>query len=126
MLFRSFLKQVATAVGDGAIAGYAAEKYIAESAMFENQIMGETPRIVCVYNAASADDRKVADDMEQYAQCHCGLQLIKADVYKSNGIAQRLNVCQTPCITYIKDNKVLGCVSCGDICTDAIDALIKG
>lgn len=34
-----FLKQVATAVGDGAIAGYAAEKYLAESEVFKNQIM---------------------------------------------------------------------------------------
>ncbi len=121
-----FLKQVATAVGDGAVAGYAAEKYIAESEMFENQIMGETPRIVCVYNAASADDRKVVETMEQYAQCHCDLQLIKADVYKSNGIAQRLDVSQTPCVTYIKGNKVVGCVSCGEINPDAVDALVKG
>ena len=30
-----FLKQVATAVGDGAIAGYAAEKYLAESEVFQ-------------------------------------------------------------------------------------------
>ena len=34
-----FLKQVATAVGDGAIAGVGAEKYIAESEVFENEIM---------------------------------------------------------------------------------------
>jgi len=87
--------------------------------------MGESPRIVCVYNAASADDRKVADELEQYAQCHCDLQLIKADVYKSNGIAQRLNVGQTPCVTYIKDNKVLGCITCGDICPSTIDDLVK-
>ena len=119
-----FLKQVATAVGDGAIAGYAAEKYIAESEMFENQIMGESPRIVYLYNAASAGDRDLLGTMEQYGQCHCGLQLIKADVYKSNGIAQRLNVAQTPCVAYIKDNKLVGYVSCGDICPTSIDALV--
>ncbi len=120
-----FLKQVATAVGDGAIAGYAAEKYIAESALFENQIMGESPRIVYVYNAASADDRELLAQMEKYEQCHCDLGFIKADVYKSNGIAQRLNVEQTPCVTYIKDNKIIGCVSCGDICPASIDKLVK-
>lgn len=119
-----FLKQVATAVGDGAISGYAAEKYIAESEMFENQIMGESPRIVYLYNAASAGDRELLGTMEQYGQCHCGLQLIKADVYKSNGIAQRLNVAQTPCVAYIKDNKLVGCISCGDICPTSIDALV--
>ncbi len=34
-----WLKQVATAVGDGAIAGFAAEKYIAESETFHEVIM---------------------------------------------------------------------------------------
>lgn len=120
-----FLKQVATAVGDGAIAGYAAEKYIAESEMFEKQVMGESPRIVYVYNASSAGDRELLSQMEQYEQCHCGLQLIKADVYKSNGIAQRLNVCETPCIAYIRNNRIVGCVSCGEICPESIDELVK-
>jgi len=119
-----FLKQVATAVGDGAIAGYAAEKYIAESEMFENQIMGETPRIVYLYNAASTNDRELLGVMEQYEQCHCGLQLIKADVYKSSGIAQRLNVEQTPCVAYIRDNQLVGCITCEDICSSSIDKLV--
>lgn len=120
-----FLKQVATAVGDGAIAGYAAEKYIAESEMFENQIMGESPRIVYVYNAATAGDRELLSMMEKYEQCHCGLQFIKADVYKSNGIAQRLNVSETPCVTYIRDNQIIGCVSCDAICPENIDTLVQ-
>ena len=119
-----FLKQVATAVGDGAIAGYAAEKYIAESETFNSQIMGATPRIVYVYNAASAGDREMLTEMEKYEQCHCDLKLIKADVYKSNGIAQRLNVAETPCVAYICDNKLVGCVSCADICATNIDALV--
>ena len=119
-----FLKQVATAVGDGAIAGYAAEKYIAESELFENQIMGETPRLVYVYNAASGADRDLLGVMEQYGQCHCDLPVLKADVYKSNGIAQRLNVTQTPCVAYIRDNQLVGCVNCGDICPTNIDALV--
>mgnify|MGYP000866516297 CR=1 FL=1 len=120
-----FLKQVATAVGDGAIAGYAVEKYLAESELFENQVMGETPRIVYVYNAASAGDRELLGMMEQYEQCHCDLKLIKADVYKSNGIAQRLNVAETPCVTYIRNNEVVGCVSCEKSCADAIDKLVN-
>ena len=56
--------------------------------MFENQIMGESPRIVYVYNAATAGDRELLSMMEKYEQCHCGLSFIKADVYKSNGIAR--------------------------------------
>lgn len=63
--------------------------------------------------------------MEQYEQCHCGLQFIKADVYKSNGIAQRLNVSETPCVTYIRDNQVIGCVSCNAISPDNMNALVQ-
>ncbi len=120
-----FLKQVATAVGDGAIAGYAAEKYIAESETFAHQIMGTDRRIVYVYNAASAEDRKMLTEMEEYGQCCCDLMLKKVDVYKSNGIAQRLGVDQVPCVAYIRDNQVIGCVSCGDINTESINELVK-
>ena len=70
-----YLKQVATAAGDGAIAGYAAEKYIAESETFEHQIMGEDRRIVYVYNAASAEDRALLAEMEQYGRNCCDLML---------------------------------------------------
>ena len=120
-----FLKQVATAVGDGAIAGYAAEKYIAESETFEHQIMGNDRRIVYVYNAANAEDRKMLSEMEKYGQCCCDLMLKKVDVYKSNGIAQRLGVEQVPCVAYIRDNKVIGCVSCGEINAENIDKLVE-
>ena len=119
-----FLKQVATAVGDGAIAGYAAEKYIAESEMFNNQVMGEDTRLIYVYNAAVAGDREVLAEMEKYGQDHCELKLIKADVYKSNGIAQRLNVAETPCVAVVSGNKVVGYLSCDSICCDAIDKLV--
>jgi thioredoxin reductase (NADPH) len=119
-----FLRQVATAVGDGAIAGYAAEKYIAESEMFENQVMGESPRLVYVYNAANAEDREMLGEMEKYGQAHDGLRLIKADVYKSAGIAQRLNVPETPCVAVISENKILGYLSCKDISCEALDLLV--
>ena len=53
-----FLKQVATAVGDGAIAGYAAEKYLAESEVFENQIMdASVPGVVYIWNAVDTASR---------------------------------------------------------------------
>ena len=87
--------------------------------------MGQSPRIVYLYNAASGTDRELLSVMEQYGQCHCDLQLIKADVYKSNGIAQRLNVTETPCVAYIRDNQLVGCVNCGNISPTAIDTLVK-
>ena len=70
-----FLKQVATAVGDGAIAGYAAEKYLAESEVFENQIMdASVPGVVYIWNAvdtASRDLLPVSDDFEKEHGSNC-------------------------------------------------------
>ncbi|MEA4899774.1 FAD-dependent oxidoreductase [Bacillota bacterium Meth-B3] len=121
-----FLKQVATAVGDGAIAGYAAEKYIAESEMFAGQVMGESPRVAYVYNAANAGDRELLCEVERYAQEHEDIGLIKVDVYKSSGIAQRLGVTDTPCLVYIKGNSVRGNLAGEAIRAAGIDALVAG
>jgi thioredoxin reductase (NADPH) len=119
------LRQLATAVGDGAIAGYAAEKYIAQSELFHNQIMGESPRIIYVYNAASADDRELLGEMEQYMRSRCDLLFVKADVYKTDGIAKWLKVSETPCVVYIQDRSIVGCVTRGAICPAALDGLVK-
>jgi thioredoxin reductase (NADPH) len=51
-----FLKQVATAVGDGAIAGDGAEKYIAESEVFEEEIM-QKDKIGLIYLWSPIDEQ---------------------------------------------------------------------
>ena len=51
-----FLRQVATCVGDAATAGVMAEKYIAESEIFENQIM-KGDGVAYVYNAVEKEQR---------------------------------------------------------------------
>lgn len=103
-----FLKQVATAVGDGAIAGYSAEKYIAESAVFQNQIMsGDKPGIVYVWNAVDPVCRELLSVIEQFEEKHPeDVKVTKADVYKSQGIANRLGVHETPCVVCVKDGKI--------------------
>ena len=47
------------------------------------------------------------------------------DVYKSNGIAQRLGVDQVSCVACIRVSRVIGCVTCGGICPTSIDKLVK-
>ena len=81
--------------------------------------------VLSANNAANASDRDVLGQLEQYERCHCGIPLIKADVYKSNGIAQRLNVAETPCVVFIRDRQQVGCVNCGDICPASIDELVR-
>ena len=103
-----FLKQVATAVGDGAIAGYSAEKYIAESEIFDSQIMrDDMPSLVYIWNAICPKCREMMPLIEKYEATYDGrVRVSKIDIYKSNGIAARLGVCDTPCVVAIKDGKV--------------------
>lgn len=108
-----FLKQVATAVGDGAIAGYAAEKYIAESEVFANQIMGgDLPGVVYIWNAVDPACRELLPVIEQFEEKYAGkIKVTRVDVYKSEGIATRLGVSEVPTIAYIQDGKVQGTIS---------------
>ena len=103
-----FLKQVATAVGDGAIAGYAAEKYIAESEMFEKQILNHgCPSLAYVYNAIDATSRAYLSVIEGFEHEHPDIKVSRIDVYKSDGLARRLGVSKYPSLVYINNNKVI-------------------
>ncbi|HYE11494.1 MAG TPA: FAD-dependent oxidoreductase [Patescibacteria group bacterium] len=103
-----FLKQVATAVGDGAIAGYSVEKYLAESEIFQHQIMqSEMPGIVYLWNAVDPKCRELLPLIEKYENDYQGkIKVTKVDIYKSAGLANRLGISQVPCIVTIKDGKV--------------------
>ncbi|MEW5785691.1 MAG: FAD-dependent oxidoreductase [Bacillota bacterium] len=103
-----FLRQVATAVGDGATAGFAAEKYIAEEETFHSQIMecGAKTNLVFVYNATDQrclDSLTILENFEQEFADQC--KLTRVDVYKSNGIAKRLGIEDVPSVVFIKNGK---------------------
>ncbi|MCL0065267.1 FAD-dependent oxidoreductase [Dehalococcoidia bacterium] len=105
-----FLKQVSTAVGDGAIAAFAAEKYIAESEIFHNRIMekGCPCNLVYVYNAADASSRELLYLMEEIEKEGQGnVKVSRIDVYKSAGIASRLKVTEFPCVAVVKNGEVV-------------------
>lgn len=103
-----FLKQVATAVGDGAIAGYAAEKYLAESEVFEHQILSsEKPVVVYLYNASDRTSCELLTELETFeAKNKEKCTVVKIDTYKSDGLAKRLNVPEIPSIVIVEDKKV--------------------
>jgi thioredoxin reductase (NADPH) len=102
-----FLKQVATAVGDGAIAGYAAEKFIAEEEMYHSQILARDG-VVFVYDASEEGCRdclSLVEDLEkQIEERHC---VTRVDVYKSKGISKRMNIDEVPRLAIIKGGKIV-------------------
>lgn len=122
-----FLKQVATAVGDGAIAGYSAERYIAESEVVENQIMAKgKPRAVYIWNAVDPRCRELLPVLEELEQSHSDLlDVVRVDIYKSQGIARRLQVEKAPCVAIIKDGVITQRMYDGEISADSILNAVK-
>lgn len=104
-----WLKQVATAVGDGAIAGFAAEKYIAESECFEHIIMQkEKPGLTYIYNAIDASSRAFLESIKHVEESFEGKIIVnRVDVYKSTGIADRLGIKAFPAVVLTKEGKVV-------------------
>ena len=102
-----FLKQVATAVGDGAIAGYAAEKYIAEEETYKSQILGKDG-VVFVYDASEEGCRDCLAEVEklekELQEHHC---ITRVDVYKSKGISERMNIDEVPRLAIVKNGEIV-------------------
>lgn len=117
-----FLKQVATAVGDGAIAGYAAEKYLAESEVFENQVMdASVPGVVYIWNAVDTASRDLLRVIEDFEKEHgSNIKVTKVDIYKSTGIASRLGISAVPSVAFIQNGKLAGVLT-GQITRQALE-----
>ncbi|RKX86379.1 MAG: pyridine nucleotide-disulfide oxidoreductase [Spirochaetes bacterium] len=86
------LKQVATAVGDGATAGVGAEKYIADCDVFEKQIMqAEKPGFIYVYSAIDDPSRVLLPMMSEIEKSYGGkVKLSVIDLYKGKRLCDRL------------------------------------
>lgn len=103
-----WLKQIATAVGDGAIAGTAAERYIAEKEIFDHKIMqSEKPGLIYVYNAIDATSRDFLTNIEAIEKTMNGsIAINKIDTYKSNGLALKLDLEKVPAVVITKEGKI--------------------
>lgn len=103
------LRQVATAVGDGAVAGFMAEKYVEEVDYVQHEIFEAKGLLMAfVYNAIEPLDREFLARVEQAQREHKDkIQLRRIDVYKSDRIACRLNYTKTPSLLFLKDGVVI-------------------
>lgn len=103
-----WLKQIATAVGDGAIAGTAAERYIAEKEIFDHKIMqSEKPGLIYVYNAIDAASRDFLTNIEAIEKTMNGsIAINRIDTYKSNGLALKLDLEKVPAVVVTKEGKI--------------------
>ena len=103
------LRQIATAVGDGAIAGFMAEKYVEELDYVQKEIFeAKGLNMAFVHNAIEAVDREFLGRIEKVQIQHKGkIGLRRIDIYKSDRIACRLDYSKTPSLIFMKDGKVI-------------------
>lgn len=103
------LRQVATAVGDGAVAGFMAEKYVEEVEYVNKEILNAKGLVMAfVYNAVDAVDREYLQRIEQVQrELKDKVLLRRIDVYKSDRIACRLSYTKTPSLIFMKEGAVL-------------------
>lgn len=105
------LKQVATAVGDGAIAGVEAEKYISETEIFHNQLMQkEKIGFIYMYSAIDSLSRDLLPIMKEIEDELKGVfKLNIVDLYKGKRLCERLDCNAEPMkIIFTKNGEVVG------------------
>ncbi|VBB05360.1 pyridine nucleotide-disulphide oxidoreductase class-ii [Lucifera butyrica] len=120
------LRQVATAVGDGAIGGVAAERYLAESAYFEQKIMGEQqPTLVYCWNPIDPACRSIMAEVEKLKEKYKEqIKVVTVDMYKAASLAERLNIRQAPSFALVKDRAIC-CTVTECSCVDSVEQEIK-
>lgn len=116
------LRQVATAVGDGAVAGCLAEKYITENEMIKNQILwAGKPSVVYVWDAADQECRELMPVFERLEKENSdSLKVVYADIYKSRGIAQHLGAAKAPSALLANKGEIIGRIAGCDISYEKI------
>lgn len=121
------LRQVATAVGDGAIAGFMAEKYVEELEYIQKEIFDAKGLIMAyVYNAVEVIDREFLGRIElSLKEFKDKIQLRRIDTYKSDRIACRLSYTQTPSLIFMKDGMVIDNVTDLTAIEQKIERIVK-
>lgn len=123
------LRQVATAVGDGAIAGFMAERYIADNEFFESEILqAGRPVLVYCWDPTKAECREFMSVVEKAADALGDkVKLSRVDFYKNARMAQRLGLGSAPALAVVVEGKVVktfeGAMPEGDLVTFVNEAI---
>ena len=106
------LRQVSTAVGDGAVAGYMAERYIGDLETIHSDILSKDKVLVYYYNASEDNDRAVLTKLESYAAQH-SVDIKPVDIYKSDKVMRILGG-EHLAVSLYKSGKKIATVSVND------------
>lgn len=98
-----YLRQVVTAVNDGAIAAVAVEKYLDEEREFKSVLEMDQPTLMLFWDPMQEDSIKLLSLLEKEV-CEGGpkVALVKVDTSRTQRVAQRFHVTQVPEVLLLK------------------------
>jgi thioredoxin reductase (NADPH) len=123
-----FLRQVATAVGDGAIAAVSAERYLAELEYYRNLMGGERPALLYVWEPTNEKCRCLLPTVEELkSRYNSELCVSKIDVYKSEELVKK--ICETkpatlPAVVLVRGGKAVETV-CEGLNPESLEIIAK-
>ncbi|MEW6031725.1 MAG: FAD-dependent oxidoreductase [Bacillota bacterium] len=102
------LRQVATAVGDGAIAGFMAERYLADREFFMKEILQkERPGLVYCWDPTDAECREFMSVVESVVESLGDrVKFTRVDFYKNARMAERLGLRRAPSVALLHEGEV--------------------
>ncbi len=104
------LRQVSTAVGDGAVAGYMAERYIGDLETIHDDIFRKEKILVFFYNASEDNDRATLLKLESWTR-EKGIDFKAVDIYKSDKIMKILGGKSSLSVMLFKSGKAVASAS---------------
>jgi thioredoxin reductase (NADPH) len=82
---------------------------------------GGKPKVIYVYNAVVPKDRELLPLLEELEkQGDVALGVVRVDIYKSNGLARRLGIAETPCVLVLREGRKVKVFSREAVCLEGI------
>lgn len=121
-----YLRQVVTATADGAIAAFAAEKYIRETELWEKEVLTlQHPVLVAFYNPTDMAGTEKVGIIDKFMQGKDNLSLVKVDATRNELVKKRyrLDTGKLPVVYLFQQGEVKA--SLEDINMKKIQELVK-
>ena len=121
---QKFLRQVVTATSDGAIAAFAADKYLAEEENFKMQVIdAKEPVIVVFWTPQNEESIAAMSTIEQHKDRYPNTKLVKIDLYRNHLIASKYSIEQVPTVLLFNKGEFAGRID-GKFDHADLDALV--
>jgi len=106
---QKFLRQVVTAAADGAVAAFAADKYLAEEENFRMQVLdAKEPVVVAFWTPQNEESIVAVSIIEQHRERYPNTKLVKIDIYRNHLVASRYSVEQIPAVLLFDKGELAG------------------